>query len=146
MYYIQLPLPGSWLKLLHYACISWRIFPVQCNLTWQQMNDPSKSWHYSTLANSLVWWNTDIHIKKDGAVRLWVLARSVAWRENAPSLFFFIIQMQITHINQAHDRLQKIPLASVSVEFTGSQSRWSLCHAGMHICLCVNWNLAAVLM
>lgn len=62
-----------------------------------------------------------------------------------PPLFFFITQMQITHINQVHDRLQKI-LASVSVELTSSKGRWSLCHAGMHICLCVDWNLAAVLM
>lgn len=51
-----------------------------------------------------------------------------------PSLFFFITQMQITHINQVHDRLQKISLSSVSVELTGSQCRWSLCHAGVLMC------------
>lgn len=55
-----------------------------------------------------------------------------------PSLFFSITQMQMTHINQVQDGLQKISLASVSVELTGSQGRWSLCHAGVHICLCVN--------
>ena len=111
------------------------------------MNDLSHCWSYTALVNSSCWLNIDIHTKKkkkEGAARLRLQAHSITSRENTPSLFFFITQMQIKDIHQVCDSPQQITncqlnhqLAQLRVAVallkTGCWlASWSVC-----VCVCV---------
>lgn len=135
----RLPLPGSWWKLG-----ATQLFPrsVQSD-TWQQMNDPTKSWSYSIPSNSSVCWKTDIHAKKDEALRSRAMAR-------APHTIFIFLHQSVanrTHRSRACKALENV----ISMQMSLSLSRLLLAKAasppgrgGQHIHSCVHWNLADV--
>lgn len=89
--------------------------------TWQQMNDLTKSWSYSILSNSSVWWNTDIHAKKDEALRSQVMARS------PHTVFIFLHQSNATKTHRS--RACKASEDVISMQMPLSLSRSLLAKA-----------------
>lgn len=138
MDHTQLPLPGSWWKLG-----ATQLFPrsVQSD-TWQQMNDLTKSWSYSIPSNSSVCWKTDIHAKKDEALRSQVMAR-------APhhTIFIFLHQSVAnkTHRSRACKASEDVISMQTSLSLSRSLSAKAASppgRGGQHIYSCVHWNLA----
>lgn len=134
--------PSTWylMKAGCHACPC-RIFPSSVqSYTWQRMNDLTKGWSYSTLANSSVWWNIDIHVKKDGVPRFWVMACS------PHTVFIFLHQSDAnkTHRSSACQASEDVISVCVTVILAVSEGQQPG-RGREHIRSCVRRNLAAVL-